>query len=211
MQNPERRNFDKESILWDADNTRVLLAQAVARAMLDSGKIAREADALDFGCGTGLLTLALHPHVKSITGADSSAGMLERLKEKVAAGRLENIVTQLVDIEHGKPIEGDYDLIVSSMTAHHIPDTLKLLLEWHRVLRPGGRLCFADLDSEDGAFHGDNTGVFHLGFDRAHLQALCERAGFCDFHDATATTVVKEINGTRREFPIFLVCAAKPA
>ncbi|NNM81903.1 MAG: class I SAM-dependent methyltransferase [Burkholderiales bacterium] len=203
-----RKNFDLESILWDADNTRVRLATRVAQAMLDAG-ISQEAEALDFGCGTGLLTLALQPHVRSIAGVDSSAGMLEQLKEKISANRLENVSASFVDFENGRHIEGNYDLVVSSMTAHHIPDTLALLREWHRVLRPGGMLCFADLDSEDGSFHGDNTGVFHLGFDREKLKALCAQAGFCEIRDSTATTVVKEVRGERREFPIFLICAKK--
>lgn len=210
MQNAQRKDFDKEAIRWDADNTRVRLADAVARAMLDTGMISREAEALDFGCGTGLLTLALQPHVKSIAGVDSSPGMLDQLREKISAGRLDNVSAQWVDFEHGRPIEGHYDLIVSSMTAHHIPDTLMLLREWHRVLRAGGNLCFADLDSEDGAFHGDNTGVFHLGFERENLKALCRQAGFGNIQDSTATTVIKEIEGKARAFSIFLMCATRP-
>ena len=140
MQTAPRRDFDKDSIQWDADHTRVQLAHAVVQAILGTGKISQSMNALDFGCGTGLLTLALQPHVKSITGVDSSAGMLDRLNEKIAANGLSNVSTQFVDFEHGKHIEGNYDLIVSSMTAHHVPDTLQLLREWHRVLKPGGRL-----------------------------------------------------------------------
>ncbi len=204
-----RKNFDSESILWDADNTRVRLALSVAQAMLDAG-IPHEADALDFGCGTGLLTLALQPHVKSISGVDSSTGMLEQLKEKISVNHIENVTAAFVDFENGSPVEGNYDLVVSSMTAHHIPDTLALLREWHRVLRPGGKLCFADLDKEDGSFHGDNTGVFHQGFDRENLRMLCEQAGFDEIRDTTATTVVKEVEGVKRAFPIFLICAKKP-
>ncbi len=185
------------------------LASAVAQAMLGSGMISRETEALDFGCGTGLLTLALEPHVKSIAGVDSSTGMLEQLKEKISANRLENVSASFVDFEHGKHIMGNYDLVVSSMTAHHIPDMLQLPREWHRVLRPGGKICFADLDTEDGSFHGDNTGVFHLGFDRDKLRMLCEQAEFCEIRDSTATTIVKEVGGAPREFPIFLICAKK--
>jgi ubiquinone/menaquinone biosynthesis C-methylase UbiE len=40
-------------------------------------------DALDSGCGTGLVSLFLLPHVRSVTGADSSPGMLEVLRKKL--------------------------------------------------------------------------------------------------------------------------------
>ena len=33
-------------------------------------------DALDFGCGTGLVTLKLQPFIHSITGVDGSQGMI---------------------------------------------------------------------------------------------------------------------------------------
>ncbi len=136
--------------------------------------------------------------------------MLETLEGKIAAQNLANVRTQHVDFEHGQRISGSYDLIVSSMVAHHVPDTLNLFREWHSLLLPGGRVCFADLDSEDGSFHGDNTGVFHLGFDRQHLRALLAEAGFDDIRDGTATVVPKEIEGKGlREFSIFLISARK--
>jgi ubiquinone/menaquinone biosynthesis C-methylase UbiE len=96
------------------------------------------------------------------------------------------------------------------MVTHHVPDTTALFKEWVRLLKPHGQIAFADLDSEDGAFHGDNTGVFHLGFDRAKLRELLLATGFAEISDCTATTVRKEIEGQgTREFPIFLIVARK--
>ncbi|MDE1891483.1 MAG: class I SAM-dependent methyltransferase [Betaproteobacteria bacterium] len=209
MQKDPRKDFNKESINWDNDNAKVHMANAIAQAMIDSGRVNKSQSALDFGCGTGLVTLAILPHVKSIVGVDSSTGMLERLDEKIKTNQLTNISTQFVDFEQGTPIEGCFDLIISSMTAHHIPDTLELLKEWHRALGPQGQICFADLDSEDGSFHSDNTGVFHYGFDRNMLKTYCEQAGFVNITDRTATTIIKEVDGQEKSFPIFLVCATK--
>jgi SAM-dependent methyltransferase len=92
------------------------------------------------------------------------------------------------------------------MTLHHVPDTAALFKEWRTLLLPGGRVCFADLDEEDGSFHGDNTGVFHKGFGRGHLKGLLAGAGFSDIRDVTAATVKRE-NG--REFPVFLIIARR--
>ncbi len=206
----ERRDFNKEAAQWDANAFRVKLASDVSAAMISAVHPSKDMTVLDFGCGTGLVTLALQPLVKSITGADSSTGMLATLDAKIAAQKLGNVRTQHVDFENGQHVAGGYDLIVSSMVAHHVPDTLGLFREWHGLLLPGGQVCFADLDKEDGAFHGDNTGVFHLGFDRQQLRALLAEAGFTDIRDSTATVVRKEIEGQGpREFPIFLICARK--
>lgn len=210
MTQAARRDFDKEAAQWDANAFRVKLAEDVSSAMIREVHPTKEMTVLDFGCGTGLITLALQPLVKSITGADSSTGMLETLDGKIAAQKLGNVRTQHVDFEKGQHVEGGYDLIVSSMVTHHVPDTLNLFREWHKLLLPGGRVAFADLDTEDGSFHGDNTGVFHLGFDRAHLRSLLEQAGFTAIRDTTATVVRKELEGRGlREFSIFLITAEK--
>ncbi len=205
-----RRDFDSEAARWDENPFRVKLANDVAAAMIQEIHPSRDMQVLDFGCGTGLVTLKLQPLVKAITGADSSSGMLGVLKGKVEAQHLHNVSTQYVDFEAGARVAGAYDLIVSSMVTHHVPDTLALFKEWHRLLLPQGRVCFADLDTEDGSFHGDNTGVFHLGFDRQQLRQLLQQAGFRDVRDRTATIVSKEVEGQGlRQFPIFLITAAK--
>ena len=205
-----RKDFDKEAAQWDSNPGRVKLAHDVGAAIIKEIKLTKSMDVIDFGCGTGLLTMKLQPFVKSITGVDNSPGMLAMLQSKVEAHQLANVRTQHVDFEKGHRIDGHYDLIVSSMVLHHIPESLAVFKEWFSLLRPNGQVCFADLDSEDGGFHGDNTGVHHLGFDRAHLKKLLLEAGFSDVRDATATTVIKEKDPlTKLEFPIFLITATR--
>jgi ubiquinone/menaquinone biosynthesis C-methylase UbiE len=205
-----RKDFNKEAAQWDTNPGKVRLASEVSDSIIREVNLAESIEVLDFGCGTGLLTLKLQPLVKTITGVDNSQGMLDILHEKIEMQELNNVHTQFVDFEKGGRVEDTYNLIVSSMTLHHVPDTLMLFKEWFRLLRPNGQVCFADLDTEDGSFHGDNTGVFHLGFDRDKLKQLLHEAGFCDVRDTTATTVFKEIaeQGTQ-EFTVFLVIATR--
>lgn len=205
-----RKDFNKEAAEWDANPGRVKLASDVAAAIIREVNLSRELDVLDFGCGTGLLTLKLQPFVKSITGVDSSQGMLGRLQQKIESQTLNNVHTQFVDFEKGQGARGSYHLIVSSMTLHHVPDTLGLFREWFTLLHPQGQVCFADLDTEDGSFHGDNTGVFHLGFERAKLKQILHEAGFCDVRDTTATIMKKEVAGQgERAFSVFLMTATR--
>jgi ubiquinone/menaquinone biosynthesis C-methylase UbiE len=204
-----RRDFEQVASRWDSNPTRVKIAQDVGAAIMRMVQLSPQMDVLDYGCGTGLIAMQLQPHVHSVCGADSSPAMVAVLQDKIATLKPGNVCAQLVDFEHGAHAAGEYDLIVSSMVTHHIPDTAALLREWKRLLRPQGQIAFADLDSEDGSFHGDNTGVFHLGFDRAKLRELLLTEGFADVRDTTATVVRKEIDGKTREFPIFLIAARR--
>jgi len=210
MKKEERRDFNKEAAQWDANPGRVKLANEVADAIIKEAALSRDMDVLDFGCGTGLVLLRLQPLVRTITGADSSEGMLGVLEGKIASRGLKNVRTQHVDFEKGGRIEGRFHLLVSSMTLHHVPDTAGLFTQWHGLLLPGGQVCFADLDAEDGSFHSDNTGVFHRGFDRPHLKELLLAAGFRDVRDTTATTMMREVEGKgMKGFPVFLISARK--
>ena len=210
MQKEERKDFDQEAAQWDANPGRVKLAGDVADAMIRAVSPAKDQDALDFGCGTGLVTLKLQPLVKSITGMDSSRGMLAALESKVAGQGLSNVRTQFLDLEQGGKVEGHYHLIVSSMTLHHVPDPAALISQLAGALLPGGTLAVADLDTEDGSFHGDNTGVLHLGFDRLRIRGFFEQAGLSGVREITAAVVTKEIEGKgRRDFPVFLIIGKK--
>ncbi len=203
-------DFNKVAATWDANPKRVKLAHDVAEAMIRVLQPEQSMEALDFGCGTGLVTLRLQPLVRSITGVDSSPEMLAVLQDKVKRQGLTNVHTRLADFDKGEVPEGRFDLLVSSMTLHHVPDTAALLRLWFDLLVPGGLLGVADLDTEDGSFHGDNTGVFHLGFDRARIKKLLEDTGFHQVQATTAAAMKKEIaGGGEREFTVFLVTGRK--
>lgn len=206
----EKRDFDKEAAAWDENPARVKLADDVFAAIVRQVSPDDGMTALDFGCGTGLLTLRLASRVRSVVGVDSSQGMLDVLAAKVAREKLTNVRTSRLDLDKGDRLPGPCDLIVSSMTLHHIDRIDSLLRQFHEALSPAGRLCLADLDSEGGQFHSDNQGVFHFGFDRAVLRHAFADAGFEGIQDATAAEVTKPAaDGKLRSFSIFLMTAVK--
>jgi len=204
------KKFDEASKSWDSNQRRQKLAEGVFSSIKKNVNLNKEMRALDFGCGTGLVSLRLQPFVKEIVGADSSRGMLEVFEEKIASANLNNAKTLYLEDGNLSALSGSYDLIVSSMTLHHIKDLEGLFLKFADLLKDGGFLCLADLDSDDGLFHEDNAGVYHYGFDRRDLISLLERSGFTYFKDLTAAEVEKEIpSGQRRIFSIFLIICRK--
>jgi ubiquinone/menaquinone biosynthesis C-methylase UbiE len=202
--------FDARAAAWDEDPFKVKLANDVSDAIIREITLTQEMNVLDYGCGSGLVTLRLQPFVKSITGMDSSGGMLEALRSKVEKQNLQNVHTRFMDLEKFTEVNDMFDLIVSSMTLHHIKEPDRLLKRFYDILLPGGRLGIADLDREDGAFHKDNTGVIHFGFERAQLKELLMNAGFGSVRDVTAAKVIKaDKENNRREFSVFLMTAAR--
>jgi SAM-dependent methyltransferase len=156
------------------------------------------------------IALSLAPLVKSVTGADSSQGMLDILIEKAEKQALENVRTLKIDPDNGETLTGLYDLIVSNMAFHHIENIEPLLSQLYGVLNPSGYICISDLDPDDGQFHIDNTGVFHNGFDRIALRSSFIQAGFSNVTDITATEIVKPVyNGDVRRFTIFMMYGKK--
>ena len=101
----EKRDFDKEAVSWDENPARIKLAKDIAHAISRQMMLMPDMDVMDFGCGTGLLTIQLQPLVRTVTGVDSSQGMLDIFQMKVAKLNLHNVVASLINIDPGWPLE----------------------------------------------------------------------------------------------------------
>jgi len=205
-----KRDFDSAAKSWDDNDRRVKMVRDIAGAIKNNFVFNEKMDILDFGCGTGLLSLQFQPLVRRVTGADSSQGMLDILASKIENLGLNNV--RIIYLENGNinSLHGEYDLVMSSMTLHHIKNIPETLAKLNGLIKPGGHICIADLDSDNGLFHSDNTGVFHNGFNRDEMKVELERAGFTGVNALTAAEVVKAgPDGKDEKFTIFLVYGEK--
>ncbi len=208
-----KRDFDTAAKTWDANDGRIRMSTAIADAMLNVLGLSGNETVLDYGTGTGIVALRMHPLVRQVIAADSSRGMLDVLEDKLKASGATNVRTIILDLEHNEAAADDIhpDVIVSAMTLHHIADTARFAAALHGLLQTGGRIAIADLDTESGDFHSDNTGVEHFGFDRVELNRIFSQAGFQDIRVDTAYDVVRpKADGVEKTYSIFLLSARKP-
>jgi len=205
---PSTNHFDASARTWDCDPVKQARALAVAEGIRSLVPITPQMHALEYGCGTGLLSFALQPHLGQISLADSSAGMLAVLEEKITANRITNMHPRQLDLVTDPLPAERHDLIYTLMTCHHIKDTTGLLRNLHALLASPGYLCIADLDAEDGSFHGQGFDG-HNGFDRGALAACAESVGFRDIRFTTVFRMTKSADPHSTEYPIFLMVARK--
>jgi hypothetical protein len=79
-----------------------------------------------------------------------------------------------------------------------------------KLLKPGGWLAFADLDTEDGSFHGELPGVFHKGFGRPQIIEWLAGAGFIGISIKDAHRLRKpDQSGQLRSYSVFLAVGLK--
>ena len=146
---------------------------------------------LDVGCGTGLLEEAIRPRLgprRSVIGLDISLAMLRQARHKLNGtphvrwtnGQAENLPF----------VEAGFDAVVCTNSFHYYRQPLKVLQEFHRVVRPGGYLVLADWCNDFLACKVSQwalqlvhrTGLHRYALERCYKMAECEdllrQAGF---------------------------------
>jgi len=196
--------FTRLAYDWDKP-PRVETAKKIADFIVKNVPLSGDWCVLDVGCGTGLLTLFLQPYVGCIDAVDPSEGMIEVLNEKLKALNIDNVHPVRASIEEFETSPERYDLIVSSMTFHHIEDIPSVLKKLDKFLKRGGYIAIGDLYKEDGTFHPTNEGVYHFGFTEEDFRNYFSSVGWKLLKFEEVHRRVK--NG--REYPIVVAIGRK--
>lgn len=91
---------------------------------------------LDLGCGAGRFVAALRDAGAEPVGVELAEAALERARRNVPGADLRRVAP-----DGSLPLgHGEVDVVWCSEVLEHVPDTIALLTEVRRVLKPGGRL-----------------------------------------------------------------------
>lgn len=140
---------------------------------------------LDVGCGPGRLAIvagiAAGPAGETC-GIDPAPEMVEVARRNAARAGVS--VRFEVGVIEALPYPDDhFDVVLSSLMLHHLPDELKRrgVAEVHRVLKPAGRLLAVDFGATPGEGIGHLLCVLRLrtGWDHAErLRGMLADVGF---------------------------------
>jgi ubiquinone/menaquinone biosynthesis C-methylase UbiE len=199
-------DFDTEAINWDTER-RLMRAKIIADEISKSINLKEEYNALEFGCGTGLVSFNLIDKLNHITLLDTSEGMIEKLNYKIQELKVNNMTTILGDV-NTNPVLGfkKFDVIYTSMALHHVLDIEMTLKNLYRILNENGYVCIIDLVEDDGSFHKlekDFNG--HNGFNQDELKKLLEQVGFKNVTTKTFYNDVKVIDNLEASYSLFLM------
>lgn len=174
--------FDDVAITWD-DKRRCERTQILATELKKVINVTQRV--LEFGCGTGLLTFALCPYVSEIYGYDTSIEMQKIFQTKREIYKANNV--QLITAAKIK--ESKFDIIISSMVFHHIPDVKTEIVRLKQSIVRNGIFIWIDLDEENGAFHKNEPDFYgHNGFSRQEVLNILRS---CGFHEISIKTIYK--------------------
>jgi ubiquinone/menaquinone biosynthesis C-methylase UbiE len=155
----------------------------IRRDTIKAAAIRERESVLDVGCGTGTLTLAAKRRAGGgqVCGIDAAAEMIEVARGKAAKAGAD-VEFRVALIEEIPFPDDSFDVVLSSLMLHHLPDELKRkgFAEMRRVLKPGGRLLAVDLYGSKGVFGVVMRLIGHK-FDEDYvdrLTAMAEEAGF---------------------------------
>ncbi len=195
--------FQEKAESYEEDKNRVSNVQNIADSILSEIEFNSSMEIMDFGSGTGLLLEKIAPFVKKITAIDMSTSMTKKLHAKRDLLPCELEILE-VDLSKTK-LDQTFDAIISSMTLHHIEDIKELLHDFYKMLKSGGSIALADLDTEKGDFHTEDTGIYHFGFERDYLVELAKSVGFKNVKIQSASIAYKPHGA----YPIFLLTGTK--
>lgn len=203
--------FEDAAARWDTPQ-RIRRAQRIAQEFRRHIPFRHCGLAVEFGCGTGLVGLNLADLADRLILTDPEPAMLDILRQKLdglVSGPRPGLLCQPLDIP--LPKELHCDLIFHSMALHHTQDAELALRHAWESLTPGGCLCFADLNPEDGHFHDDHPD-FHgyNGFDQSWLRRIMHRVGFENVDSQTFLQDTKLIHGQPYPFSLFWMCGIRP-
>ena len=202
-------HFDKVAQNWDKNEVHAKRTKAIETEFRKSYEFNHGQIALEFGAGTGLLSIALKDLFSEIILIDNSVEMVNVTKQKLISENINNLQPIVFDLEKNDFTAKTFDVIFTQMALHHVVDIEKILSKFHMMLSHGGKLAIADLYPEDGSFH-DSDFNGHFGFNPEELSKTLVKLKFKGVNYKQCFEIIKKDGPHQgKSYPIFLLTCNK--
>jgi ubiquinone/menaquinone biosynthesis C-methylase UbiE len=168
----EKNVFEQMAMRYDTEE-RKQLAKIIAEEVKSELQDSKSKSLIDYGSGTGLVSLELTDLVDTVLLVDSSKQMLEVAEGKISRKGVTNASVLYSDFTQETP-KLEADIIFMSLVLLHIPDTINILQELYDILKVGGKLIIVDFDKHDKINHPK----VHNGFVHEELEKQLSDVGF---------------------------------
>lgn len=176
-------NTDKFEQIADIYDTpeRIQIAKVSSDAIREYLVDAGSKNAIDFGCGTGLVGMNLLNDFRSILFLDTSQNMIRQIKQKISHYTIQNADTLCFDFEKDSLSDLHADYIFMAQVLLHIKDFKPVLSKLYDVLNPEGHLIIVDFNKNDEIV----SDMVHNGFDQVTLTGIMTEIGYRDIKSKT--------------------------
>ncbi|WP_042224300.1 class I SAM-dependent methyltransferase [Oceanobacillus manasiensis] len=168
----EENVFEQMAKRYDTED-RKELANVIVKEIKPVLQNSKSKSLLDYGSGTGLVSLELADLVDSVLLVDASKQMTDVAQAKINNRGINNAKAIYSDFTQETPAL-KADIVLMSLVLLHVPDTEKILKQLYNILNNGGKLIIVDFDKNEKINHPK----VHNGFSHAELKKCLTEVGF---------------------------------
>lgn len=165
--------FEMMATRYD-NSERIQIAKVASDAIREYVVDAKNKNAIDFGCGTGLVGMNLLDDFNSILFLDTSQNMIDQMKQKITEFDIQNADTLCFDFEKEGRSDLHADYIFMAQVLLHIDNIELVLSRLYDVLNVGGHLLIVDFNKNENVV----SDKVHNGFDQENLIELMSKIGY---------------------------------
>ncbi len=137
-----------ERDILDAMDAELMASFCGVGNVFSLGEMKTESVVLDIGSGAGIDMIVASKKVGEkgrVCGIDLTEEMVQRARQNVEKMNINNIEIQQVSSEKIPYEDYSFDIVISNGVINLSPSKQELFKEIYRVLKPGGRIQFADI------------------------------------------------------------------
>ncbi|MCQ1530521.1 class I SAM-dependent methyltransferase [Lutispora saccharofermentans] len=198
-------NTDKFEMIANIYDTseRIQIAKVSSNAIREYLGDAKNKNAIDFGCGTGLVGMNLLNEFKSILFLDTSQNMINQIKQKISGSNIQNAATLCFDFEKNSLSNLHADYIFMAQVLLHIKDVELVLSRLYDILNVRGHLLIVDFNKNEEII----SDMVHNGFEQEKLIDLMIKIGYRGIQSRTFYTGSKIFMG--HDASLFIIDSQK--